>query len=55
MALRVLQLQDSLAIEEVVAGENLIEASKVLAQDFHLRLVKLGEKRRNRIRRQHRS
>ena len=50
MTLRVLQLQDGLAIEKIVAGRESIEAHEVLPQESYFCVVKLSVKRRNRIR-----
>ena len=43
MALWVLQLQNGLAIEKIMPGQNLIEMDEIVAQHFHLCVVKLSE------------
>ena len=47
MSLRMLKLQNRLAIEKVMPRQKQVETAKVLAQRSHLCVVKLREKRRN--------
>ena len=47
------QLEHRLAIVKIVPRKKLIEPDKIFPQNFQLRVVKLFEERRNRIRRQH--
>ncbi len=54
MTLRVLQSQHRLAIVKIVPREKQIETDKIFAQHFYLGVVKLGEKRRDRVRCNHR-
>ena len=54
MSLRMLKLQDSLAIEKVMPRQKQIEASEVFAQHPDFCVVKLSVERRNRIGGQHR-
>src|ERR1051326_3826864 len=53
-SLRMLKLQNSLAIEKVVSRQEEIQATKVLTQHFDFCVVKLREQRRNRIGGNHR-
>jgi hypothetical protein len=53
MALRVLQLQHRLAIEKVVTRKKQIEPDEIFPQHSNFRVVKLGKKRRHRIRAGH--
>src|SRR5438105_4502870 len=54
MALRILQLQDSLAIEEIVTREKEVQPDKIFTKHSDLGIVKLGKKRRNRLGTSHR-
>ncbi len=54
MGLGMLKLQNGLAIEKVMPGQEQIETAKVFAQHSHLRVVKLRKKGRNWIGGQHR-
>ena len=54
MALRVLQSQHRLAIVKIVPRQKKIETDKIFAQHFYLGVVKLREKRRDRVGRNHR-
>ena len=54
MALRMLQLQDSLAIEKIVTREKQVQADKIFAKHSDLGIVKLGKKRRNGLGTSHR-
>jgi hypothetical protein len=51
--LRVAQLQNGLAIEKVVAREQLVEPDEMLAQHLDFRFVEILKKRRDRVGRQH--
>jgi len=54
MALRMLQLQDSLAIEKIVTREKQVQADKIFAKHSDLGVVKLGKKRRDGLGTSHR-
>ena len=54
MALWILQLQDSLAIEKIVTREKQVQPDKIFTKHSDLGIVKLGKKRRNRLGTSHR-